>query len=138
MRYFLLILLALFTCCLHADDEERHEIEQRIKPFGAVHIEGTDKTTSKEAQPAPEKKALSGQEIYEKYCFVCHKDGIANAPKFQNEEDWKPRLAQAGSIDGLVSVAIKGLNAMPPKGTCQDCTEKDMKEAIQYMLPHHE
>ena len=30
---------------------------------------------------------------------------------------------------------IKGKNAMPPKGTCQECSDSDIKAAIDYMVP---
>lgn len=135
-QIFLLILLMLSFGRLHADEEERLEIENRIKPIGSVHIQGKTETTKAAlVEEKTKKKELSGQDIYEQYCIICHKDGVANAPKFENEGDWKPRLSQAGSVDGLVAIAIKGLNVMPPKGTCQDCTDKDLKKAIEYMLP---
>ena len=65
---------------------------------------------------------------------MCHRDGIAGAPKFRDENSWKPRLANA-NIDALIASAIKGKNAMPPKGTCQECSDSDIKAAIEYMVP---
>jgi cytochrome c5 len=35
----------------------------------------------------------------------------------------------------LVASSIKGLNAMPAKGTCFKCMDEDLKAAISYMLP---
>lgn len=79
-------------------------------------------------------KKEQGQEIYEQYCIVCHRDGLAGAPKFRNEQDWKPRLA-GRKLDDLAASSIKGLNAMPAKGTCIKCSNDDLKAAISYMLP---
>lgn len=76
----------------------------------------------------------SGQTTYEQFCIICHQDGVASAPKFHNEDDWKPRLA-GRTLDDLLQSATKGLNLMPEKGTCSECSEDDLKAAIQYMLP---
>ncbi|KGP63247.1 cytochrome C [Legionella norrlandica] len=139
MRLSISLMLLCFSAMLYAMDEvDRQQILQRIQPIGKVRIqeekgkvvetEVTKKTTSD-----TEIKKEPGQEIYDKYCSVCHKDGLAGAPKFQSP-DWKPRL-DSKKIDGLLSSAIKGLNAMPAKGTCMECSDADLKAAIQYMLP---
>ncbi|MFA5960863.1 MAG: c-type cytochrome [Tatlockia sp.] len=75
-----------------------------------------------------------GQSTYERFCSVCHRDGLVGAPKFRSESDWKPRTDKK-TMDELVESATKGLNAMPANGTCTECSEDDMKNAIQYMLP---
>lgn len=81
--------------------------------------------------------AMSGKEIYQQYCSVCHASGLAGAPKFQSKEDWSARMKQK-HLDGLVDSAIKGINAMPAKGTCQACFAADIREAIKYMVPENE
>ena len=68
---------------------------------------------------------------YNKACTVCHAAGVAGAPKFGSAEDWKPRLAKG--VDKLVLSVKNGLNAMPPRGMCADCTDADYKALIQYM-----
>ena len=75
-----------------------------------------------------------GQAVYENNCIVCHRDGVVGAPKFRDEAAWKPHLANR-DINALLESAIKGKNAMPPKGTCQECTDSDIKAAIEYMIP---
>jgi|LauGreDrversion4_2_1035121.scaffolds.fasta_scaffold87759_2 cytochrome c5 len=79
----------------------------------------------------------TGSEIYQTYCTVCHASGLAGAPKFQSKQDWLPRCQQK-HMKGLVESAIKGLNAMPAKGTCESCQENDIREAIEYMVPKDE
>ena len=77
----------------------------------------------------------SGKATYEQYCSMCHASGLAGAPKFQNAEEWKTRLATHG-INGLVEHSMTGVNGvMPPKGSCMTCTKEQLKEAIEYMLP---
>lgn len=72
--------------------------------------------------------------IYEQHCIACHNNGVAGAPKWQDKKDWSLRLVGRTPEDLLVS-AIKGLKAMPVKGTCMECSEKDLEAAILYMLP---
>lgn len=138
MRIGLSILLAALSWSGYAlDDFDRQQIINRIQPVGSVHIQqegNTPSTQTQEAKDPVAEKKEPGQATYEQYCVTCHRDGVAGAPKFRTDE-WKPRLATQKDINGLTVSAIKGLNAMPPKGTCMDCTEDDIKNAIQYMLP---
>ena len=68
---------------------------------------------------------------YDKSCKVCHATGAAGAPKTGAAEAWAPRLAKG--MNALVVSVNKGLNAMPPKGMCFDCTDADYTALIEYM-----
>ena len=68
---------------------------------------------------------------YNKSCGVCHNTGAANAPKTGDAAAWEPRLAKG--METLLQSVNNGLNAMPPKGMCFDCTEDEYKELITYM-----
>ena len=68
---------------------------------------------------------------YNKSCAVCHASGAANAPKTGDAAIWEPRLAKG--MDTLVASVNNGMNAMPPKGMCFDCTDDDYKAMIEYM-----
>jgi len=68
---------------------------------------------------------------YNRSCISCHASGVANAPKAFVESDWKPRLAKG--VDVLLANVKKGINAMPPKGMCMDCTDADYRALIAYM-----
>lgn len=76
----------------------------------------------------------AGKATYEQFCIVCHRDGLAGAPKCGDKEDWKVRLS-GKTMDDLLGIVNKGLNVMPEKGTCTECSDEDLKAAIQYMLP---
>lgn len=77
----------------------------------------------------------SVDELYPKTCTMCHAQGIANAPKTHDAAAWQPRLESVGgTVEGLVEVAKKGLNAMPPKGMCNDCTDGEFKALIEFMM----
>jgi cytochrome c5 len=75
--------------------------------------------------------AEADMEKYAKSCQVCHANGAANAPKTGDAAAWEPRLAKG--MDALVQSVTNGLNAMPPKGMCFDCTEEDYRALIEYM-----
>ncbi len=68
---------------------------------------------------------------YNKSCAVCHASGAANAPKTGDAAAWEPRMAKG--MDALVQSVEAGMNAMPPKGMCFDCTADEYKALIEYM-----
>lgn len=108
-------------------------LAQRLAPIGKVYLEGdiniakTAKTNNK-PQPNPR----SAQQIYKNSCAACHDTGIAAAPKLGNKPDWVDRKKRG--IAELIKVAIVGKNAMPPKGTCSDCSDKELEEVVKYMI----
>lgn len=111
-------------------------VAQRLKPIGSVTL--ADESAA--AAPAPEIASAAGgggeaggpgEAIYSKSCVACHGAGVAGAPKFGDKAAWEPRIAQG--IDTLLSTAINGKGAMPPRGTCMDCSDDDLKAAIEYM-----
>jgi len=75
--------------------------------------------------------ARTGEKVYATKCAACHATGAAGAPKFGTSE-WADRGAKG--IDSLLASAINGLNAMPPRGLCTDCSDDELKDAIQHMM----
>ncbi len=78
----------------------------------------------------------AGQKIYEEFCASCHapKPMInVKAPRRGVQSEWKPYLNQ--TMDTLLRVVDSGLNQMPPRGGCFECSDADLKAAIEYMLP---
>ncbi|RUR12020.1 cytochrome c5 family protein [Legionella sp. km772] len=134
MRLSLLAILWLCSNLIYAaSNSEVLQIEQRIQPVGKVHVQ--DETVKTQKQSTEKQKV--GKKIYERFCVVCHRDGLVGAPKFHDEQAWESRLA-GKKLEELVASAIKGLNAMPAKGTCYECNEEDIKSAVEYMLPNHD
>ena len=68
---------------------------------------------------------------YDKSCKVCHASGAAGAPKTGDAAAWEPRMSKG--MDVLVQSVNNGLNAMPPKGMCFDCSDDEYKALIEYM-----
>lgn len=77
-------------------------------------------------------QARSGEEIYKTKCFVCHMTGAGGAPKLEDKAAWAPRLKSG--LETLLNSVKNGRNFMPPKGTCMDCTDAELKAAVKYMM----
>ena len=73
----------------------------------------------------------TGEQVYNGPCKVCHEAGVAGAPKLDDKAAWAPRIATG--MDALLKTVQTGKNAMPPKGTCMDCTDAELKAAVEYM-----
>ncbi|GFZ73395.1 Cytochrome c5 [Pseudomonas amygdali pv. eriobotryae] len=77
--------------------------------------------------------ARAPDDIIAAHCVACHSVGLLNAPKTGDTAVWEERARQKGGLDGLLASTIKGIGIMPPKGTCGDCTDDELKSAIQSM-----
>ena len=128
--------MLLTTSIMAGKDFDRQQIQKRISPVGKVRLttDAATKVPEDVAEPVKEVVLAPGQKTYQQFCQVCHANGLAKAPKFQNAADWKART-NAKNLDALTASAIKGMNAMPAKGTCATCSDEDIKQAVQYMLP---
>ncbi len=77
-----------------------------------------------------------GEATYNKICFACHASGVAGAPKIGDKALWEARIAQGNNV--LYSNAIKGFTGktgmMPAKGGCGECSDADVKAAVDFMI----
>ena len=77
-------------------------------------------------------QAANGPAIYATSCVSCHATGVLDAPKLGVEIDW--RLRREKGLETLVSNAINGLNAMPPRGGNATLTDADIRAVVEFML----
>ena len=79
-------------------------------------------------------EGFNAEQTYMQSCLACHSTGAAGAPKVGegNAAEWAPRMEKG--LDAVVNNAINGLNTMPPKGLCFNCTDEDLRAIVQYML----
>ncbi len=75
--------------------------------------------------------AGDGEALYKKTCQACHATGLINAPKFGDKAAWAPRIATG--LDTLHANAIKGKNAMPPRGGT-NASDAEVRSAVDYMV----
>lgn len=71
------------------------------------------------------------QAIYDGKCSACHVSGVAGAPKLDDAAAWAPRLEKGP--EALLASVTNGLGAMPPMGTCNDCTPEQLAAVIELM-----
>jgi len=122
------------------DRAAKNAIAERIKPTGTVCVQGQEcsgasAATSGQTGQAAVAATRSGADIYNKTCTTCHSPATASAlgaPEFGKADGWQARLDQG--FDTMMDHAINGLGAMPPKGTCNDCTDEELMLAVKYMV----
>jgi cytochrome c5 len=129
----LIAALLLVTVSVTANAVE-DEIAERIKPVGKVCIEGEkcDAVTAVAATAAASNEPRSGEAVYNTACTACHSSGAGGAPIVGDGAAWADRIAQGN--DTLYTHAIKGIKGMPAMGLCMDCSEEEIKVAVDYMV----
>lgn len=96
--------------------------DQRIKPVGEVTA----------GNLAIKPAARTAKDIVTNTCAACHGTGAMGAPKIGNKADWNARVASG--FDGLMKSAINGKGMMPARGGDASLSDKDIENAINYML----
>jgi cytochrome c5 len=120
--FVLLICVGIFTTAIGAETTETSLITQRHHPEAFIHSIQND--------PA------AGKKIYQQFCSTCHAEHPAisvGAPRIGKPSDWRQRMKKG--LDGMLAVTTTGIRQMPPRGGCFECSDDQLKAAIQYMLP---
>lgn len=97
-------------------------VAKRLKPVGSVAFDNAG-----DAAQGPK----SGEDIYKSVCSACHATGAAGAPKFGDKSGWTSRLKEGQKH--LVTTAIKGQGAMPPRGGGAGLSDLEIERAVVYM-----
>lgn len=77
-----------------------------------------------------------GELVYNHFCVNCHAQKPLipmGAPRVGELKDWSMRLKQG--MNTIFKHTDEGLNAMPARGGCFECTDKQLLLAIEFMLP---
>ncbi|AUH52377.1 cytochrome c5 family protein [Chromobacterium sp. ATCC 53434] len=94
---------------------------------------GEDKPQPADLQKAetlrPADAALASK--YERSCLSCHGMPASQAPLTGFAPAWEPRLRKGMPL--LLSHVRDGLNAMPPRGYCNDCSDEEFTRLIAFM-----
>ena len=91
-----------------------------------------DASIATTAITVPVTAGRSGEAIVEQYCAVCHSRGLYNAPKIGDAAAWQTKLAEGR--EHLWQVVLNGEKAMPPRGNCHDCSDTELRAAMDYLL----
>lgn len=109
------------------------DIAARLKPVGEVCVQGEECKGIETVAASAGGGAKTPDDIIAAHCGACHTAGVLGAPKIGDSAAWKDRADHQGGLDGLLAKAITGINSMPPKGTCADCSDAELKATIQKM-----
>lgn len=94
-----------------------------------------DNSTAQAPQTVSSTKRMpsdpSLKSLYIQSCYGCHSSGAAGAPKSGNKEQWASRTQKG--LDTLLANTKNGLNSMPPKGMCMNCSDDDFRALILFL-----
>jgi cytochrome c5 len=104
---------------------EEKVAEADVKPVAEV------KVAEAETEKTGDSGSISGEQIAQKNCALCHSSGMMNSPKIGDKEQWAPRIAQGKEM--LVNNAIKGIGVMPAKGGNTSLSDAEVAAAVVWM-----
>jgi cytochrome c5 len=145
MQFFKTLTITLFIttallsgCNVEKESQQEQAVANPVEPTPEeMSVEPAPGETNAQTSATFEESTSSqagrsGKEIYNKSCTTCHAAGVANAPRLGDVAAWNERLAKG--MDTLYLNAKNGLNAMPPKGLCMDCTDEELNAAVDYLI----
>jgi len=133
MKKFIPVFVITLAAVLFFNGKKYDElVSSRLSTSIAVCLEGQSCGQATAMNVAVVGGARSAESIYTTGCAACHDGGIAGAPMMGNKSQWEAR--QAKGYETLVNNSYNGINAMPAKGLCADCTKEEIGLAVQYML----
>jgi len=127
---------------LWAQSARDQQIAERLAPVGTVCLAGEAcaagavsgaAASGAPVAPAGVVSAFDVSASYEQYCAMCHNTGMAGAPMRTPVDHWQARLADVG-ITTIVTNAINGINAMPARGMCMNCSDDEVGELVSYLM----
>jgi cytochrome c5 len=107
------------------------ETIERIRPVGIVVAEAPATSAAPSSGAAPATTVRSGEAVYNAACMACHASGAAGAPKLGDKAAWSPRIGQGAAR--LTQHALQGFKGMPAKGGCTNCSDAEIKAAVEYL-----
>lgn len=146
------IALAIFIVAVKIDDmtgdvyqrdgaEYQAAVAERIRPFGEVYLPGEEQaaagpTVETAEQPEPVATVLSGPQVYNTACSVCHGAGVGGAPIVGDTAEWSARIAQGSAVlnDHAINGFTGSAGVMLPKGGRLDLSDGEVEAAVQYMV----
>jgi cytochrome c5 len=116
-------------------------VDERLQAVGQVYLPGEEleagePLVSPVEEAPPVSTTLSGAQVYNKACNVCHGNGIGGAPMLTDAANWEPRIAQGADV--LRDHAINGFGGssgfMPPRGGHASLSDADVEAAVNFMV----
>lgn len=113
--------------------EANHDSLRYLARADLLAISTYLKSVQSKLPPQPQLgESMTGKPIYDSYCSGCHATGAGGAIRVGDAASWGPLLRSG--IEKVYAAAISGAGAMPPRGTCTNCSDRDIKNAVDYMI----
>ncbi len=132
---------------LWAQQTRNEQIAERIAPVGDVCVQGDpcaggegdasasgNQSAGSNQSSGAQQASFDPESVYQNNCASCHDTGMAGAPTLDDTEEWSSRLEERGGFDGVMQNVIDGLNAMPPRGMCNNCSDDELSQVAEYMM----
>ena len=121
--------------------EYQDAVAERLAPVGQVYLPGDEELNAvpvveTASTPEPVATVMTGPQVYNSACNVCHGAGIGGAPIVGDAAAWADRIAKG--MDTLNSNAINGFTGdagvMIAKGGRADLSDQEVIDAVTYMI----
>ena len=121
--------------------EYQAAVADQLRPFGRAYLPGEEAPASEPVvteaeQPDLVETMMSGLQVYNDACLLCHDAGVGGAPIFGDAGQWDARLEQGKNA--LYRNAIEGYTGesgfMPAKGARMDLSDDEVRAAVDYMI----
>ena len=113
-------------------NEEDQMTEENTQPVVAAETADTGTEQQAAESAAQEREPMSGRDVYSNFCVICHRAGMNGAPKYGDKRAWSQRITKGKEM--LYEHSISGIRAMPAKGGIAWLTDKEVKDAVDYMI----
>lgn len=133
--------IAASVWAVELTDEQRAEIEARIKPVGEVCLQGEScgglpggAMAAAAGGGAAVAAAVDGEATYNMACLACHASGAGGAPVVGNVDAWASRIAKG--TDALYNSGLNGVagTSMMAKGGRADLSDDAIIAAVDFMI----
>lgn len=114
----------------------------KVGPDGALYVliqrKGRVMRLSRDREdPALQQRVeREGERVYGYICASCHEVPGGTAPQVDDATYWQARRARP--VDELYRAVRDGVGDMPPAGLCDNCTEQELREAVEALLARTE
>lgn len=131
-----LLIVVLSLTLIQCGGEKADQPAAEASPATETTTPSETKEMAPSGETSMEYDLANGEAVYKKYCFACHDAGLAGAAKHTDTARWEESAAKG--IPTLIKHVTEGYQGqygmIPPKGTCMECSDQDITDAVHYQL----
>lgn len=127
----ILILSGLLGFLISFFQNKNNEVLQPELTMKTIRVSHSPLTLVKQLVDDPS----AGEKIFKEFCASCHGRNRTidiDAPRIGDQKLWN-KLRKWG-VSTLLAVTVKGVGVMPARGGCFECSDQQLRQAIEYIL----